>query len=221
MKEVQEVVWKRKASSDKYHGGVLRIDTALRMIGTGGRLLDIGCGDGSLGSVASYSEVHGLDISSIATKYARKKGIVAKQWDLNEKFPYKENTFDADTCLDVIDYIENPENFGKEIYRILKPGGIVVISFPNIRNWRKIMSIIKGSFPRTSGDSEGWDGGHIHYFTSSDVEGLLKKNNFYKIDIQGMFSTYGIGHIISKIIIGRKFLREFIADGIIIKAVKR
>ncbi len=186
------------------------MDITLKLIDKGERLLDIGCGDDTLGYFAKnkYKEVYGVDISKEALKIAEKRGIIVKKVNLNEeKLPFENEYFDAVTCLDVIEHVFEPRDLIKEINRVLKRGGILIISTPNIRYWRHILSlIVRGRFPRTSGDDEFWDGDHIHYFTYKDIELLL---NRYKMDV-----------VVKSGVFGMNFFKEFLSPGIVIKAVK-
>jgi len=79
-----------------------------------------------------------------------------------------------------------------------------VISAPNIRYWGHLFSlIIKGRFPKTSNDTEHWDGGHLRYFTFKDIEELLKEYGFRIVMRRGVF--------------GRDIFKEFLSTGIVIK----
>jgi len=180
------------------------------LLDKGERLLDIGCGDGTLGHFAKnkYKEVYGIDISEEALRIAEKRGIIVKKVNLNEeKLPFENEYFDAVTCLDVIEHVFEPRDLIKEINRVLKRGGILIISTPNIRYWRHIFSLtVKGRFPKTSGDTEHWDGGHLHYFTYKDIELLLSEHGFEVLVKRGVFE--------------REFLKEFLSPGIIIKGRK-
>lgn len=83
-----------------------------------------------------------------------------------------------------------------------------MISTPNIRYLRHLFSlIVKGRFPETSGDTEHWDGGHLHYFTYKDIEELLKSFVFKIVMRKGVF--------------GMDFLKGFLSTGIVIKARKK
>jgi len=204
-------IWKDKKSNEepKIEKGS-RVDVALKLLDKGDRLLDIGCGDGTLGYFAKnkYKEVYGVDISEEALKIAEKRGIIVEKVNLNEeKLPFENEYFDAVTCLDVIEHVFEPRDLIKEINRVLKRGGILIISTPNIRHWRHLFSlIVKGRFPKTSCDTEHWDGGHLHYFTYKDIELLLSEHGFEVLVKRGVF--------------GREFLKEFLSPGIIIKGRK-
>lgn len=199
-----ERIWKKKGidKEPRIEKGS-RVDIALKLLDKGERLLDIGCGDGTLGYFAKnkYKEVYGVDISEEALKIAEKRGIIVKKVNLNEeKLPFENEYFDAVTCLDVIEHVFEPRDL-----IMLKRGGILIISTPNIRYWRHLFSLtVKGRFPKTSGDTELWDGGYLHYFTYKDIELLLSEHGFEVLVKRGVF--------------GREFLKE--SPGIIIKGRK-
>ncbi|RLG93988.1 hypothetical protein DRO29_07040 [Candidatus Bathyarchaeota archaeon] len=107
-------IWKNKKSNEepKIEKGS-RVDVALKLLDKGERLLDIGCGDGTLGYFAKnkYKEVYGVDISEEALKIAEKRGIIVEKVNLNEeKLPFKNEYFDAVTCLDVIEHVFEPRD---------------------------------------------------------------------------------------------------------------
>jgi len=221
---LQERVWKRKA---QITGKNTRAAEAAKLLPGGKRILDVGCGNGGLVSyvTGAYQEIYGIDISSTALEKAKKGGMMVKKSDLGEeKIPHGSMYFDAVVCLDVIDYIRDPEYLIKEIGRVLRSGGIFVISFPNVRALSRIWSlIVRGRFPRTSGDTEGYDGGHVHYFTSKDIRHLLEKNGFRVEICKGMLPEGGrAGTTIraSSRILGNHLSREFVLHGTMIKAVK-
>jgi len=60
------------------------------------------------------------------------KNIPFKKTDFNKKFPFKASSFDLIYSIEVIEHIRSPYDFISECYRILKPGGILILSTPNI-----------------------------------------------------------------------------------------
>ncbi len=210
-KELYEKIWQRKAQDSglEIERGS-RADIALKLLEKGDKLLDIGCGDGTLGYFAknNYNEVYGVDVSDIALKIAKGRGIITRKVNINEEsLPFEADYFDAVTCLDVLEHVFEPEDLIKESSRVLKEGGIVVISTPNIRYWHHLYDLaFRGIFPKTSGDKEHYDGGHLHYFTFGDIEILLEKRGFKVLQMSGVF--------------GKDFMKEFLSPGIVIKAKK-
>lgn len=92
--------------------------------------LDIGCGTGSnMEFLSRYSRVFGVDMSTEAIKYCSSKGYPLCQADLSI-LPFKTDRFDLVTILDVVEHFDDDYAALKEIERITKPGGLVVISVP-------------------------------------------------------------------------------------------
>ena len=101
------------------------------------------------------------------------------EWDASEPLPLAEASFAACSCLDVIEHVPDPLRLLRELRRVLKPGGQLVLSTPNIRCFRHIVRLLfSGRFPRTSDDDFVWGGGHLHYFTRKDMLGLLGTAGF-------------------------------------------
>jgi 2-polyprenyl-3-methyl-5-hydroxy-6-metoxy-1,4-benzoquinol methylase len=102
-----------------------------------GRILDIGCGSHPLFLTSvNFTEKYGLDknIEACVADEMKKQGIVLINHyiEKEEKLPFKENFFDVVSMLAVFEHIE-PEQLvriHREINRILKPGGIYVMTTP-------------------------------------------------------------------------------------------
>lgn len=159
-----------------------RIQEALKEIKGGGRMLDIGCGDGALCQciIDRYENIHGIDHSDIALRRARENGVSTTRVDLNKgSLPFLSQVFDMVTCLDVIEHVFDPVKLVKEIHRILKSNGILIMTTPNIRFVDHVKKLlIDGQFPKTSRDEGIYHGGHLCYFTFEDLRTLLLENNF-------------------------------------------
>ncbi|MDQ3817417.1 MAG: class I SAM-dependent methyltransferase [Acidobacteriota bacterium] len=98
-----------------------------------GRLLDVPAGEGAL---ASRLLKMGFDISccDLYPEIFRARGIEIKRGDLNSRLPYDDNEFDYITCIEGIEHIENPQQAIREFSRLLRAGGRLVVSTPNILN---------------------------------------------------------------------------------------
>ena len=101
------------------------------------KILDVGCGDGVLLSFTekklnNYSlELYGIDLSQKAISVAQKKiknGHFYKSTVY--KLPFQENTFDVVISTDVIEHVSKPQKMLKEIKRITKENGNIIIGTP-------------------------------------------------------------------------------------------
>jgi 2-polyprenyl-3-methyl-5-hydroxy-6-metoxy-1,4-benzoquinol methylase len=106
-----------------------------KSISGGGKVLDIGCGDGTrLSQLMELGwEGVGVDFDSQAISRARSKGMNAYCGELLE-LGLTDNSFDAIILRHVIEHIYNPAEVLKECMRLLKPGGQFVITTPNARS---------------------------------------------------------------------------------------
>jgi 2-polyprenyl-3-methyl-5-hydroxy-6-metoxy-1,4-benzoquinol methylase len=98
----------------------------------GGRLLDIGCGDGkTLSSMQALGwQVEGVDFDPQAVEHARRRGLDVHVGTLMEQ-RYADNSFDAIIMSHLIEHVHKPLDILVDAHRILKPGGRLVIITPN------------------------------------------------------------------------------------------
>ncbi len=225
--KLYDEVWKNKVvreAADLTADGSLRRNAALPLLGRGVRLLDLGCGEGTLAAFVRdrFQEVHGVDISEEAVQRARAAGVVARRVNINtEPLPYDEGYFDAVVSLDVIEHVFDPVRFLQEVHRILRPGGALVISTPNIRKLQRIFSLIRGHFPRTSYDPVGYDGGHLHYFTSRDMKALLEQQGFAVEHVGGICGDRRTWkYRLAVGLLGSRFEQEWLSSAVILRGVK-
>lgn len=97
------------------------------------RVLDAGCGTGNvtLHLVNLGYEVVALDSSQpMLARASRKCHTKMVCADLNQPLPFPENTFSGVTCSNALYSVEQPEETLKELHRVLKPGGQIVLSNP-------------------------------------------------------------------------------------------
>ena len=102
----------------------------------GGRVLDVGCGSGKL--VAQMQamgwEAEGVEVDPKAVEGAQRRGIPVRLGQLAEQ-KYPDNHFDAVHMSHVIEHVHEPVELLKEVRRILKPEGRLVILTPNTSSW--------------------------------------------------------------------------------------
>jgi 2-polyprenyl-3-methyl-5-hydroxy-6-metoxy-1,4-benzoquinol methylase len=97
-------------------------------------LLDIGCGQGYFLNLAKQEgwQVWGVEPVSSACDYAKKKYTIDVLNSGIEGANFNDDSFDVVTLWNVFDHLPDPRNTGREIFRILKPGGIAIIRVPNV-----------------------------------------------------------------------------------------
>lgn len=128
--KLDTVEWRAKAKRDL----VFQLWKQYQTYSQKPMLLDLGCGTGVLQTEFEKKFpnmlAYGIDVSKDAIKYAKMRGIKRAALFNGITFPFKTNTFDIVTAIDVLEHVPNDEKAIKEIYRVLKPGGIGIFLVP-------------------------------------------------------------------------------------------
>jgi ubiquinone/menaquinone biosynthesis C-methylase UbiE len=100
---------------------------------TRGKILDVPAGEGAL---SLRLKNIGFDVScaDLYPQIFKLSGTEIKLANLDEKLPYDDNLFDYIVCVEGLEHIENPANAIREFSRLLKSGGTLIVSVPNIMN---------------------------------------------------------------------------------------
>ncbi|OLE54042.1 MAG: hypothetical protein AUG51_10435 [Acidobacteria bacterium 13_1_20CM_3_53_8] len=115
---------------------------ALREKRLGGLIVDAGCGVGNLWNFvhSNFKEYVGVDAVQYREFPAGAKFIQA---DLNiNQVPLRENSADVAVAVEVIEHLENPRAFMRELARIIKPGGLIIITTPNQLSLLSLLSLL-------------------------------------------------------------------------------
>ena len=93
-------------------------------------ILDVGCGTGAnLEMLAQFGEAEGVDVSDDALEFCRQKGLKVQK-GLAETLPYRDESFDLTTALDVVEHLDDDIAGLKEMYRVTKVGGYSLVFVP-------------------------------------------------------------------------------------------
>jgi SAM-dependent methyltransferase len=99
-----------------------------------GWILDAGCGTGAtLCELQAFGRVVGLDIEMLALRYARQRGEFSLLQARLEALPFRTESFRAITALDVLEHLPDDRPALRELWRVLQPGGILIITVPAYR----------------------------------------------------------------------------------------
>lgn len=99
-----------------------------------GKLLDIGCGLGSL--LMYYKNSVGVDINHYNINYCKKNNLNAKKID-NNHLPFSIKSFDSVVMDNVLEHIQNPNDLIIQIKKILIKDGILIIGVPGEKGYQK------------------------------------------------------------------------------------
>ena len=205
-----------------YNGGNGRIDRFLDLVRNnhaprGGDVLDVGGSHGDLLELATREKLFDngcvLDISEIAVKTAKARGLVAYKDDIDkngfEQIRGDKNYkgFNAIVALDVIEHLIDPIGFAKECFKALNHNGYVFINTPNISYWRHLQElVIGGRFPHTSGDKDVYHGGHLAFYNENDLIDIFSSVGFLKhqMKVFSVDSGEQVPHIWMNLLSGEK-----------------
>jgi SAM-dependent methyltransferase len=169
----------------------------LQQEGVGGSIIDVGCAGLRLLANATWFKFRaGVDIVSFPA-WAGHPSVEARVCNLDEgALPYADESFDALTCLMVVEHVFDPYHAVRELRRVCKPAGRVIIGVPNLAGIRRRLELLRGKLPITSSlnsfSEGGWDGYHLHNFTRASVNWLLRKEGLTPLRwaAQGRFKRF-------------------------------
>ncbi len=167
-----------------------RTEAIVAVKGEGETILDIGCGSGHLlyQFRHHFKKLIGLEYSQHRLEHAELNleefCFMSIQGTAEDLSTLASNSIDHVVSADTIEHIPDVYKAAEEMYRVLKPGGLLVINTPNMAFLKKRVLLMAGRFPSTSQKNEGlgsdilFDGGHLHYFTFRSLRLLLEKFGF-------------------------------------------
>ena len=137
------------------------------------KILDVGCGTGKMMEEIRFyypkSEVWGLDSSKKAVSYCQSRGISnIINSSLSAKLPFNNNEFDLIVALDIIEHLDDDLYSIKELFRLLKTNGTLIVSVPSYNLLWSYWDVMLG---------------HKRRYTKKNLSSVLKNAGFSIINI--------------------------------------
>ena len=162
------------------------LDIPLRYLAVAekGRMLDVGCGDGSVLKLAQELgwSAEGVDFDAQAVDAARRKGLSVRLGGLAEQ-RYPDESFDLVLMSHVIEHVHDPLATLREIHRVLRAGGTLAVTTPNAGSWghRHFGLNWRGLEPPR----------HLQIFTGNSLAALAGRAGFVQSNVSSTLRITG------------------------------
>ncbi len=164
----------------------------------GSRVLDLGCGEGSLLKLLverKKVKVEGIEISLSGVEVCKSKGLEVRQGRIDEGLPWVDGAFDYAVCNVTLQMVMYPEKLLSEMNRVATRQ---IVSFPNFANIRNRLELfLFGRMPKAMlFGHTWWNTGHIHQLSIADFRELVKKTGL-EIKKSAYFGRLAIPGVVS------------------------
>ena len=182
---------------DRARRQALMLSGILRDMAGSALVLDVGCGDGSaLAAAAAANPAHrfaGLDWSVDALRQARARGLSVMRGSVSPRLPVADDAADAVIMSELIEHLVDPDGAIAEVRRVLRPGGSLLLSTPNLAAWynRGLLAVgIQPVFSEVSltgvfGRPGRVVAGHLRLFTRRALTEFLTASGFRCVTVAG------------------------------------
>ncbi len=182
-----------------------------------GNILDVGCASGFFLDVAAKNGLftYGIELSSDGANKCKKNHKNTFNGTLEEA-RYQNSFFNFVTIYDIIEHVLDPNSTIKEVSRIIKPDGFIVITTPDITSWHaKLLGKRWGMITPFE---------HLFYFSPNTIRILLEKHGFLIREIRKNYKVFTIDYLFKmseyyfpNIFKALHIIRKLIPKGILMK----
>lgn len=149
-------------------------------VGQNKNILDVGCSEGTLSKKMKENDctVIGMELDEEAAKTARKfcKEVLIGDVESIKMSSDYEKYFDIIIFADILEHLREPSEILVRFSKYLKDDGLIIISVPNIANWRKRFQLLFGKF-----DYQEYgilDNSHIKFFTEKSTKNMIMESGY-------------------------------------------
>ena len=163
------------------YGGHERL---LALAGSPERALDVGCSTGYLARRLTErgATVVGIEADERAAAEARRVCEEVLVGDVETmELPFRPQSFDLVLCGDLIEHLRDPDAFLARVRPLIRPGGRLVLTTPNVANWTIRLSLLAGRWRYTQRGI--LDSTHVHLFTKRTLEETLERAGYRILEL--------------------------------------
>jgi SAM-dependent methyltransferase len=192
--------WPEHAAAPNTHNRVFELVRQYLPDEGGKKVCDLPCGAGAFSARLSQSgaQVTAVDLEAVEPFYFDKSHRVLA--DANQPLPFGDGEFDMMVSIEGIEHLENPSAFVRECARVVKPGGLIILSTPNVDSYRSrrsthIHGYHKYFKPISAELKMAW---HLHPIDMTFMRAALRKAGLEIVEI-AVNRMHGMG-ILSEIL---------------------
>ena len=178
----------------RYDGHVLDPDEVSGIVASfiprGARVLDVGCGTGSLSRIVAdvcHADVVGIEADPRRAARAGARGLTVRVGYFSHELIRELGSFDVVLFADVLEHLPNPQAMLLLARECLKSRGSVIVSVPNVAHWSVRVDLVRGRFLYQPCGI--MDATHLRWFTAAAVRSLLASSGF---NVTGYRATAGL-----------------------------
>lgn len=181
------------------------------------RLLDVGCDDAAWTAELAArigvppAQVAGIEIVAERRQLAQARGYDVRDGDLEAEWPFDAASFDIVHSNQVIEHVKRLDHFMRELTRVVKPGGLVLVCTENLASWHNVGALALGYQPFSianisengsignpfalhEDDDSSWESWqHIHVMALDALRDLFRRFGFQEDSVfaSGYYPTWG------------------------------
>ena len=164
--------------------------TILAAVPAGGEVLDVGCATGELAAAlgAAGCRVTGVESDPDAAAAAREHANVVLEGDIEHEEVWDElwdvAPFDTVVCADALARLRDPWTGLRRLTQLLRPGGLAVVSVPNVAHWAARGALLAGRFDYADGPVP--NRAHLRFLTRRTAHDLVRGAGLHLVDERPM-----------------------------------
>lgn len=176
------------------------------LLETSERVLDLGCGSGEtsyhLKQMGKFKWICGVEGSPDVARIAKMRLDQVLEGDIEKMdFPFPDEHFDTILALDILEHLVDPWTVVQKLTKMLKPGGVIVASIPNVRHYSVVFPILFLGDWRYQ--QEGLlDSTHIRFFTKKTAIQLMTSAGLKLQAHDYTGAKKGLSYIVNKLTLG-------------------